>query len=617
MSLDGMSGIENIGSADVSSRKVIIKKKKSLKCATKQNDTERNIPLNAYIPGMPTNAAWESTRENRRDDSGVNNVQDAITLDRYNTDFSNEYTVKSGDTLWDIAESCRDTGRYEGVSVQGIVDNIADYNDITNPNHIQVGQKIYLPEPANYTTTSNDYSDDDSSYVSSYTTDSNSVVTSHNNSSVHQKNDLGIVFSMTGTKKSPISQEYNKGTVLALTGNEYSHVLQEHNRGDIIGGSLGDDSYVIQQYNKGDIYAGTAGNRSVISQSYNSGNLDSETYGNLSPIFMFDNYGKTSATTYGNQSEIHNQTPQYYQDATQTGKTYGYNSDITLKGGHEGKNIEQYASTTGRYSDIVLSGNAFGESIKQQADSIFGDIEMQGNDSTGKTDQYSHSIWGNQLQYNQSYDGADQVMDIEHGNGYQTNSKGYSNQKMYLNNGYGNDAFQVSAWGDDVQYMENNNNLTRTGQMAGSGDDTTYYKNNGHFNQHEVQLGRGHDTAHVDLGDYTKGSNINLYGNNKDNYSDSGYDNFNVDVGKAYNTRVNVNPVKASEYYGQKKDVLELNNVIGSYKIEKVHNMPGITHVLTDSQDNEFGIGEPVKELYVNGQRIRYNHIDGMIRFYQ
>ncbi len=622
MSLEGMGGIENTGSTDSSSKKVVIKKKRSLKKLTKQNDTERNIPLNTYFPGMPTNAAWEGTRDDRRDDSGVNSVEDAITVDRYNNDFSNEYIVKSGDTMWDIAESCRDTGRYDGMSVQGIVDHIADYNDIADASYIQADQKIYLPEASSsYVTV--DYDDTDVEYVSDnpvtqhYAGGEKYAVTADDDRHVHQKNDWGITFGMTGGKRSHVYQEQNRGKVVALTGNDYSHVLQEHNRGNIIGGTLGDDSYVIQQYNKGDIYAGTTGSRGKIFQRHNVGNLDSETYGNYSPIYQYNNHGTSTAETYGHYSDIHNQAPLIADEITQTGRTYGYDSDVTLKGGYYGENTEQYASTTGYNSDVVMRGNVFGDDIKQEADTIFGDIDMQGNAHRGRADQYSHSVWGDQSQYNKSYDGADQVMDVEGGNGYQQSLRGDSTQQMHLNNGVGNDAFQVSGWGDDVQYMENNNHLTKTGQITGAGNDTTYYKNNGHFNQHVVKLGAGHDTANVDLSDYNVGSNITLYGNNQRDYSDSGYDRFNIDAGEAYSTRVNVNPVEASTYHGQKNDVLKLNNVVGSYKIERVHNMSGVTHLITDSQNNEFAIGEPVRTLYVNGQKIRYNHIDSMIRFFQ
>lgn len=95
-------------------------------------------------PGKPVSIkSWEDIRKERRNDAQVNTVQDAITNERAKED-SNIYTVKSGDTLWDIAESCRDTGTCDGKSVPEIINMIREQNEIKG-SMIRPGDKIQLP----------------------------------------------------------------------------------------------------------------------------------------------------------------------------------------------------------------------------------------------------------------------------------------------------------------------------------------------------------------------------------------------------------------------------------------------------------------------------------------
>lgn len=61
---------------------------------------------------------------------------------------NNEYTVKSGDTLYGISK------RYYGSEIY--FDDIADYNDIENPDKIKVGDTIKLPNSINNDTKINE-----------------------------------------------------------------------------------------------------------------------------------------------------------------------------------------------------------------------------------------------------------------------------------------------------------------------------------------------------------------------------------------------------------------------------------------------------------------------------
>lgn len=109
-----------------------------------QNEVISQGNTELAYPGKPVAVkSWENIRQERRDNAQVNTVQDAITNERAEND-SNIYTVKSGDTLWDIAESCRDTGTCEGKSVPEIIDMLREQNGIKG-SMIRPGDEIQLP----------------------------------------------------------------------------------------------------------------------------------------------------------------------------------------------------------------------------------------------------------------------------------------------------------------------------------------------------------------------------------------------------------------------------------------------------------------------------------------
>ena len=64
--------------------------------------------------------------------------------------------VEKGDTLWGICSNKDFSGKISGSTTQAKINTLVDLNDITNPNYIVVGQKLYVStSSANTTNTTN------------------------------------------------------------------------------------------------------------------------------------------------------------------------------------------------------------------------------------------------------------------------------------------------------------------------------------------------------------------------------------------------------------------------------------------------------------------------------
>lgn len=610
MSLDfsGIDGFRPVGSD--STAKIEVKKKKP-EIKSERNDTERNIPLNTYIPGMPiaTNAKWEATREARRDDAEVNTVQDAITQDRVANGYANTYTFKAGDTIYDVAESCRDTGRYGDMSANDISNMLLEHNNISDPTKMQIGQKIELPPMANTSTVIDDAVDKDVRYssVGNITQeDINGVViakTEGDGNEIYQNNNKGIIYGETNGYQSNIYQNDNEGIIFGKTSGDDADITQKRNEGIIMAETMGDWSDINQSRNKGITFGQTYGDNANIDQRFNEGFIAAETKGYDSDINQYKNSGIVYADTEGNKSSI-NQDAEWFGagDIYQEAHTSGRKSDITQDGAVWGDNTEQHASTTGRGSDIRQTGNMFGDSLNQTAETMYGNVYQGGNDITGLSDQFATSIYGDVAQYSPSFSGAKQDAEVRWGDIEQTSLAGDSELKATLEDGAYNKATQKGGTGKDNLTMINANDHTNTEQSSGMDKDTATYhvKGNAKGQFHEMRLGSNNDNGNLTFDPASSGNEIVLRGGDRAGGFDARSDEFDVKLDGENNT-VHANPGTPVMSIGH-SDTLNLD-VTGSYEMYDFKES-GYQKRVVDTKGNQVLVGGLIKNLNINGKAI-------------
>lgn len=612
MSLE-FGGIDGFRPVDSTLKKAGEVKKKAAEIKSERNDTERDIPLNTYIPGMPiaTNTNWEATRETRRDNADVSTVQDAITQDRIDNGFGNTYTFKAGDTVYDVAESCRDTGRYGDMSVNEITSMLLEHNSISDPTKMQIGQVLELPPMAKTTVIDDVVLGDDIEVQYSNTGD------------IKQKGVDGIAIAMTDGDGNEIRQTHNEGLIYGATTGDEAHITQNDNKGIIFGQTYGDDADITQKRNKGitmaetfgdlsDIkqinnegitYGVTNGDNANIDQKFNDGFTMAETFGFDADINQYKNKGPVHASTEGNKSSI-NQDAEWFGagDIYQEAHTKGYEADITQDGAVWGDLTEQHASTTGWDSNINQYGNVFGDGTNQTAETMYGDVSQRGNTFTGKADQYGSSIYGDVKQYNDSFGGAKQEAEVRWGDIDQHSTVGQSELSATLEDGAYNKATQKGGVSSDELTMINANDYTVTEQNSGMSADTgTYHVKGSATGQfHEMVLGSNNDHGNLSFDAGSSKNEVVIRGGDKAGGFDARQDTFDVKLDGENNT-VHANPGNPFMSIGH-SDTLNLD-IVGNYEMYDF-NESGYQKRVVDTKGNQVLIGGLIKNLNINGKPI-------------
>lgn len=103
------------------------------------------------MKAMGTNPQWEQTRSERRGDHG--RVGEAIAEDFKGLGADQVYTVKAGDTFWDISEAVKLSNKdYASFDTGGLAAEIQKNTGVNDPTKLQIGTRVdldkYLPDAA-------------------------------------------------------------------------------------------------------------------------------------------------------------------------------------------------------------------------------------------------------------------------------------------------------------------------------------------------------------------------------------------------------------------------------------------------------------------------------------
>jgi hypothetical protein len=625
-------------------QKVNIKKEEKKELS--QRNDQQVISSGVYIPGtpLPKNTNWEATREQRRDDLGVETVQDAITQDRVASGFADVYEVKRGDTMWDIAESCRDTGRYGDMAVPQIIDHIAQHNGIEDPSKIYAGQQLNLPPSAG--TVINDSpiniisnGGDDVVYNAATVNEDINITTSNKDHAevnaftvngdvnLHAKNNQSTehnVVNMYGNTTGKIEDTWfndagDKGVqnFVSFEGNQNSVMedlsYSEHNMANMKGNnySKSDDTWLNQSGDQAiHNHFNIVGDNKAISEDQTTAQHSQfNAYGENNSVIddtVFNQPGDYAShdqqNIYGNNIASSSQiqdTDIYqknYMGDNDASVRFGAYGDINVENEYGNNNVNTFKVGDARIETTNQFGNnsinsQYSDYTDQWAETIIGNNQLNAY-SGGEVSQNAETIIGdNDLS---AHSGSGRITQNSHsimGDHY-----------IYGNSFYGSDqtvdaedgnAVMKNLYGDATQDMTLGGSNVTGIQETGSGKDNVTANVNGDYTTTRQNTGGNEDVATY---------NVTGHGNNETMRLGSDNDNANVNFDAASSNN-NVSIYGGGKYADMRQDQynVTLDGQNNTVKIEQPHLLSNKNDIMNVTVDGEW--------VMQNSEDSDYSHV--------